>query len=444
MLRLFIPFAFATLMSQAVLHAQAPFQSIAQVGHTVKCDCGEPVCGCETDKTKRRCDTVATGSDCDALCDDGCDSMGGAGGCFLTGGKSGKKSCGCLGGCFGGCGDDPCSLFGGLPCGLTVGGWAQLGYHTKGSGSRFNSRPNELQLHQAWLSVDKAIDTSEGFDIGGHFDYIYGTDGPDTQSFGISNDHWDNDWDNGGDYGSAIPQAYVEMGYGDLSIKVGHFYTVIGWEVVTAPDNFFYSHAYTMYNSEPFTHTGALATLAVGDDASVFGGYTLGWDSGFADNGDNFIGGASSALCDNVTVTYATVFGRFVEETQERGYMHSVVFDVALTEKLQYVFQSDLLDTEDAAGDTVREAFGINQYWIYSINDCLSMGTRFEWWNNLDSNNGNKADVFDLTVGCNVKPHANVIIRPEVRWDWDNDQLGVNENGDTNQTTFGVDSIFLF
>ncbi len=100
-----------------------------------------------------------------------------------------------------------------------------------------------------------------GFDIGGRIDYIYGTDGPDTQAFGIDNDHWDNGWDNGNDYGSAIPQLYMEAGYGDLSVKVGHFYTIIGYEVVQAPDNFFYSHAYTMYNSEPFTHTGVSGYL---------------------------------------------------------------------------------------------------------------------------------------------------------------------------------------
>ena len=58
-------------------------------------------------------------------------------------------------------------------------------------------------------------------------------------------------------------KLYFEAGYGDLTVKIGHFYTIIGWEVVTAPDNFFYSHAYTMYNSEPFTHTGVLATYNV-------------------------------------------------------------------------------------------------------------------------------------------------------------------------------------
>ena len=91
----------------------------------------------------------------------------------------------------------------------------------------------------------------------------------------------------------AIPQLYVEAGYGDLSVKAGHFYTIIGYEVVQATGNFFYSHAYTFNFSEPFTHTGVLATYNANDNVTVYGGYTLGWDSGFDDNGDAFLGGIS-------------------------------------------------------------------------------------------------------------------------------------------------------
>ena len=58
-----------------------------------------------------------------------------------------------------------------------------------------------------------------------------------------------------------MPQAYAEVGYNDLTVKVGHFYTIIGYEVVPAPDNFFYSHAYTMQYGEPFTHTGMLGDV---------------------------------------------------------------------------------------------------------------------------------------------------------------------------------------
>ena len=400
----------------------------------VSCDCGEPVCGCEQVAS---CDTgccdESCDSGCDSCCDSGCDS-----GCGLG---LGNMSCGdcCLG--------DPYSLFGEY-CGWSAGGWMSLGY-TSDRLPAFNTRDNDLQLQQGWLWAEKAIDTSNGFDIGGRIDYLYGTDGPNTQAFGTDPRGWDNSWDNGGDYGHAIPQLYMEAGYGDLSVKIGHFYTIIGYEVVQATGNFFYSHAYTFNFSEPFTHSGALATYQANDNLTVWGGYSLGWDSGFDDNGDAFLGGASMQLTDDLNVTYAAIGGRFGEARfngLEKGYMHSIVANYAVSDSLNYIFQSDVLDTEDAAGGLARESFGINQYLIKTINDCWGVGARFEWWNAEGfAATGLPAgdhDIYALTLGVNHRPHANVIVRPEIRWDWD-DSGTFLEDGD-DQTTFGVDTIFTF
>jgi len=403
---------------------------ISQVGcfEQSNCDCGEPVCGCEMVEPA-----------CDFGCDTGCDSGCGSG---------------CLGG---GSLGDPLELFGSTDSGWSAGGWASIGYHDAAL-PLFNSRPDEVQLHQAWLYAEKAIDTSNGFDIGGRIDYIYGTDSQDTQAFGIDNDHWDNGWDNGPDYGHAIPQLYAEAGYGDLSVKAGHFYTIIGWEVVQATGNFFYSHAYTMYNSEPFTHTGALATYNVNDNVTAYGGYVLGWDSGFEDNGDAFLGGLSVGLSDDLTVTYATVGGVFAnnQDGYEKGYMHSIVADLALSDNLQYIFQSDLLDSEDRAGATARNTFGINQYLIYTLSDRLAVGGRFEWYDQegvFNNDNGTpdddsddtlqQSDIYALTLGLNYRPMANVVVRPEIRWDWDDAELIGLDDGD-HQTTFGIDSVITF
>ncbi|MCS7469897.1 porin [Stieleria sp. ICT_E10.1] len=417
--------------------------SIELVSHcAAACDCGEPVCGCETvvgcDPCGDACDSSCGAAGCcDAGCDGGCDS---ACGCGVGGGLGSLLGDCCLG--------EQWSLFG-EHCGWSAGGWVQMGYHNRAL-PIFNDRPDEYNLHQAWLYAEKAIDTSCGFDIGGRIDYVYGIDAQNTQAFGTGNRGWDNDWDNGGanGYGHALPQLYFEAGYGDLSVKMGHFYTIIGWEVVTAPDNFFYSHAYTMNYSEPFTHTGVLATYNVNDNVTAYGGYTLGWDSGFDDNGDSFLGGLSVALSDDLTLTYATTFGRFGAAplgNPEQGYMHSIVADMTLSDNLQYIFQSDYLDTETSAGATVRETFGINQYLIYTLSDCWAAGGRFEWYNNegIFGAPGNDSDIYALTMGLNYKPHANVVVRPEIRWDWDDDQVAGLESGD-DQTTFGIDTIFLF
>ena len=167
---------------------------------------------------------------------------------------------------------------------------------------------------------------------------------------------WDNQLDHGV-YGWAIPQAYAEVANGNLSIKAGHFFTLVGYEVVTAPDNFFYSHAFTMFNSEPFTHTGVVATYTASDNVEVYGGWTLGWDTGFDQNndGNSWLGGFKYAFSDNASVTYISTAGNFGQRGKE-AYSHSIVFDFNLTCNLEWVVQSDYVSiNRDETGRTPED-----------------------------------------------------------------------------------------
>jgi hypothetical protein len=359
------------------------------------------------------------GSNCDPTCDNGCDSTSTECDCYLFPGEFGLSKL-----LF--CEDSPYS----------VGGWVQMGYHSRSDGT-FNTNPNRVNVHQTWLYAERVADGSEGLDWGFRVDFMYGTDADDTQAFGNNPGRWDfqNGWDRGGGYGFALPQLYGEVAMGDLSVKAGHFYTLLGYEVVTAPDNFFYSHAMTMYNSEAFTHTGVLGTYTVNEDVTLYGGWTLGWDTGFDqfDGGSNFLGGASVGLTDDLTVTYILTAGNlgWIGE----GYTHSIVADYAVTEKLNYVFQSDLVRVKNAG--VGFNTIGINQYLLYHFNDCFGVGGRGEWW---------KADgqsVYAITGGVNYKPHRNFIVRPEVKYQWgDANNAGgipVREGA-----IFGIDAIVTF
>ena len=371
-------------------------------------------------------------SDCDTGCGDlSCDSSGAC-----------DSACGC--------GGDPWRLFSNDPFGLTIGGWSNIGYHTQNTNNSFNNYADHVQLQQQWMYAEKIADGSCGLGFGGRIDYLYGTDAPDTQSFGLTNNHWDNSWDNGGAYGHAIPQLYGEVAYGNLSVKAGHFFTIIGNEVVAATGNFFYSRQLTFYNAEPFTHTGALTSYKLDDDTTVWNGYVTGWDSGFEDNGDAYIGGFSRAMSDDVTLIYTTALGRFNEEVGERGVIHSGIVNVGLSDKLRYINQTDYLFTNNAAGVGVRNTFGNIHYLIYSINDCVSVGSRSEWFNISREGDGiRNADVYNQTVGVNYKINPNLVVRPEVRWIWDKEQplingVTFNENGKSSQAFFGMDAVFTF
>lgn len=363
----------------------------------------------------------------------------------------------------GGAGGAPWKLFQKPVAGFTVGGWTNVGYHTannaglglltNGVPANFNNYADHVQLQQQWLYAEKVADGSNGgVGFGGRIDYLYGTDGPDTQAFGIPNNHWDNSWDNGGAYGHAIPQLYAEAAYGNLSVKAGHFFTIIGNEVVAATGNFFYSRHFTFYNAEPFTHTGALTTYKLDDDTSVWNGYVTGWDSGFEDNGDAYIGGFSRKLSDRASLIYTTALGRFNDKliikgnhVAERGQIHSMVFSYAVSDKLNYINQNNYLYTQDAAGTSVRNAFSSIHYLLYDVNDRVALGSRSEWFNfSSGVQNVHNSDLLNQTLGVNYRHNANLVFRPEVRWVWDKDTVGVNENGKSSQAFFGTDMVMTF
>ena len=377
-------------------------------------------CGCTDTPVSDCCDIS-----CNTCCDDGgCDSACGGGGGLLAG------------------------LFGGD--GIDVGGWAQIGYHSANN-ALFNRHADNVNLHQAWLYAEKVADGSSGIGLGGRIDYVYGVDAQDTQAFGNqAASHWDNSWDNG-IYGHAIPQLYAEVAAGDLSVKVGHFYTLIGYEVVGATGNFFYSHSHTMYNSEPFTHTGALAQYAAGDGLTLYGGYVLGWDSGFRDNGDAFLGGYSADITDTTNITNQVIIGNFGKGgADETGFMSSFIATTDLTDAVQHVFWVDILDTDHGNGNAVqRETIDVNNYLLVTLADNLVWGNRFEWYN-VDTGvygigGPGKSDFYAYTSGLNVSLAENLMIRPEVRWDWNIDRIvGPTEGGRASQTTFGMDGIVSF
>jgi len=341
--------------------------------------------------------------------------------------------------------------------GLKIGGWTQLGYHSQDSfADLFNQYDDHLALHQQWIYAEKVADGSCGMDWGFRFDAMYGIDADNTQSFGNPGATWDNAarFDHGA-YGWALPQAYGELAYGDVSVIFGHFYTLVGYEVVMAPKNFFYSHAFAMNNIEPFTHTGVEATWKATDRLTLRGGWTLGWDTGFDQfaDGNNFLGGFQYELTDKIDVLYYCTmgdFGSYAGQTAKEGYEHTVLVDFSLTERLNYVFETDLLRIGDLGGTgNDFNSVGINNYLFYTLNDCWSVGARLEWWEtDVEANPGQYSNVTlnEFTLGLNWRPNANLVLRPEVRHEWfpaDGDAQRYGSD-DAQQTIFGVDGVLTY
>ena len=105
-----------------------------------------------------------------------------------------------------------------------------------------------------------------------------------------------------------------------------------------------------------------------------------------------------------------------------------------LFEKLQYVLVQNFGTEENAptAGNTA-EWYGLNQYFLYTINPKLNANLRAEWLRDDDgvrvagpgnipgvyawSGRGFAGNFYEVTAGLNCAT-ANITVRPECRYDW--------------------------
>jgi len=303
---------------------------------------------------------------------------------------------------------------------------------------------------------------------------MFGTDAIFTQAYGVpafdvntgqpmNRSHWDLNMLGSNDnrfYDIALPQAYAEayapIGNG-LNIKAGHFYTPIGYETVPAPDNFFYTHAYTMQYGEPFTHTGVMGNYTVDKNWAVMGGAvtgsaTGGWDGGWDKQLGNWggLGGVTWTSDDKGTsANVSSTFSGTSEHSSQAWALYSVVLKHNITDKTHLMMQHDhgfangiLL----GGVSTDTEWYGLNTHLTYDIKDDLTAGVRGEWFRDQNGfrvcspgrvaaatdNSGNShaiggaannstcnaASYYAITAGINWKPVKWLNVRPNVRYDW--------------------------
>ncbi len=379
--------------------------------------------------------------------------------------------------------------------GVVVGGWANAGITYNGNQPSdgfngpvtFGDRSSEFQVNQLNLFIQKAV-AAEGkaWDFGGRFDFMYGSDSIFTQAYGVPSydvntgnsmqrSNWDLNFLGSGNnrfYDIALPQAYLEtyvpVGTG-LNLKVGHFYTPIGYESVPAPDNFFYTHAYTMQYGEPFTHTGILGNYNIDSNWAAMGGLltgsgTGGWDGGFDRQMGNWSGIMGATYTTTDKATSLNIAGTYGNSTESSKYtkpspwaIYSVVLKHNINDKTHLVLQHDhgfadnaFFATSSTTGiNKDAEWYGINSHLYYDVNDKLTAGIRAEWFRDQNGlrvcapgrvsaatdNSGNSyaannqfvsscgaapgvgATYYEFTAGVTWKPLPWLRLRPNVRYD---------------------------
>jgi hypothetical protein len=293
----------------------------------------------------------------------------------------------------------------------------------------FNDRSNEYQLNQFYLRMKRGVDAEgDAWDVGGNVDLLYGTDSIFVTSRGLEvRDDLSPRW-NSQRYGLAMPQLYGEVysPWGDgLSMKLGHFYSPMGYESAPATGNFFYSHSYAYQYGEPKTFTGLLGETSLGQ-FTFQAGLTRGWNNWEDDNNDlGFLGGIYwKSKSERTKMSFCISTGREEADPHSNARtIYSLVLEEQLNENWQYVVQHDYGKEPEAGTDrTVAAWYGINQYLFYTINESWKAGMRFEWFTDLHGarvpSDSHTTNYFEMTSGLNWTPSERIMVRPELRWDW--------------------------
>jgi hypothetical protein len=302
----------------------------------------------------------------------------------------------------------------------------------------FNFKANQFLLQQNWLRFERPVLQNATTPTWGfRFDTILpGSDYRFTAARGLFSGQLTANEGEPNTYGIDPIQMYAEayfpqVGRG-LDVKFGRFFAQFGAESNDAPSNALASHSYTMVY-DPFTHTGLLTTLKLTDAWSVQNGLVTGSDI-FIDPAarPTYIGSvkwAPPSGRDSVLFSVIIGPGRF---EQDRNFNNPEVFDLVYTHKfhdrLNYTldallsFQTNVPDIGTAAW------FGIIQYLTYTFSPRISGTMRLEFFDDVDGQRtGFKGLYSALTVGLTLKPTRWLWLRPELRYDY-NDESSPFEN----------------
>lgn len=343
--------------------------------------------------------------------------------------------------------------------GFQVQGWLQQGFtwNPDSPVDRFNGpvtqndRSNEYQLNQFYLSAFRSVNRdSDRLSFGFQSDMIYGTDAAFFHSLGID----DRLVSDGASrfYKLALPQLYAEVYTPILpgvTFQIGKWYTAVGYETGLATEDFFYSNSIS-FLATPYSHTGILANFDLSEQLSASHGLHRGSDV-WNDNNNNlgYVGSLTwTSLDESSVLTFALNTGPEQDESVDwqdldgapgpdspgerlNRVVYSISLEKQLCDHLNYTVVHDYFYQEGSAvhGIQAAEAYGATQYLTYDVDDFLSAGVRLEIYRDDDgfvasgcrSENPASAGVYtNLTMGLQYRPRPCLVIRPEVRWDWQN------------------------
>jgi hypothetical protein len=377
--------------------------------------------------------------------------------------------------------------------GLNVYGWIEGGYTWNHRGNHadqliipgpFNHEYGDhFMMNQLVLRLEKAVDPTK-FDVGGMIELMYGSDAARIHSYGgggydgsdLSDNNDPNDplavanlhpiWQ------FDVPQAYVDVNVpvgNGLKIRAGKFVTLMGYETIDPRTNPFYSHSY-LFSAIPFTHFGVLGSYQINEQLGTTVGVTRGWDMFTEDNN----GCAIDVIGQVVYTPSKSIKAVFNYSVGPENFGDTGHYRVAANPILYWQVTEQMLfgveglyiydgGYNGSPGDTGHygDVWGVALYGSYKINDMFTVNARAEKAHtylgsfggiDIDSFGGVPTlNMYEFTLGVTITPLPNdqyfkgFMIRPEVRYDWCEDDIyQTSDGGFQDQLTFGADLIFQF
>jgi len=307
---------------------------------------------------------------------------------------------------------------------------------------------NTVILDAVTLNIEKDVDFAGklqkgSFDYGFKIEGTYGRDAAYYHSDGILDNNSKNG--NGPDNQLDLKNANVTIGLpvgNGLSIEVGKFDGLLGYEVVDAPGNLLYTHSYQFNYGEPATQTGILGTywLTADGGLTVSAGASRGWNQSTEDNNGapDFIGQVMWKVTPKLTTTFNLSVG---PQLPDSPLYHSCSYYQTVPELVANYQLSDQLligaDLEygyesEPGSLPVGQWYGVAGYGSYTLCKYAKVNARAEWYEDghgYTTGTGATNDFYEATLGVAITPlpdtqYLNTLtIRPEVRYDWSDHQV---------------------
>ena len=314
----------------------------------------------------------------------------------------------------------------------------QLSGYSGNSHLLMMEQQSDIKLNQIWLGAQRLLDTRKGFDWGFQVDTAYGTDTRYTQCF--NDKMFDYDWGQG-DYYLSIVSLYGDIGYKNLSVRVGKFNSEMSSESFSATESFFYTKSYGYFNSP--TLSGVKAVYRINDQWTVSGAWTASDGASFENRFDDtgvlfqvrFTPTKSTLLKYSCFLEYCNGLNKRSDAVAQYGRdfltrdasSHHVVFEWDINSRWCYAMEgfthSRLMHRASDNDTGFYNGFNLNLY--YKFNERWSVGTRYEWLKARNTlfdlpylTGGSGTEINTLSFAVNWQPTYRLNLRTELRHDW--------------------------